>query len=233
MSLTNPAPESNHASLNRASPNHLPDLLRVLPLGDVLAGNLIHQRRKQTPAASTNELATLEGLALPYTQRAAFILRATSRIATAGGPGELVVKLFGVTPAQGEVAVSPSGDIVVLAADVQRGLDVVYVPAAGEVMDLVDYPAPLGVLTLPTAISNRGVIYLLEATATAATLTGRKGILVPATTNTATTKAALSADGTKVYFNTATDVVTRATVKLLVAPALGLSEELTAVATTI
>jgi hypothetical protein len=233
VSSTNPDPKSNHVSLNRANPGHLPDLLRVLPLGDVLAGNLIHQKRKQTPAAQTNELATLEGLGLPYTQRAAFILRATSRVASAGGPGELAVKLFAVTPTAGEVAVSPSGDIVVLAADVQRGLDVVYVPAAGEVVDLVDQPAPAGVLTLPTAISNRGVIYLLEATATAASLTGRKGILAPATTNTATTKAALSVDGTRVYFNSGTDAVTRATVKLLVAPALGLSEQLLADATTI
>ena len=128
MSSTNPDPKSVHTSLNRALPDHLGDLLRLLPLGDVLAGHVPQQRRRQTPAASSNELATLEAIGLPYTQRAAAILRATSRSATAGGPGELAVQAYGTTPAQGQVAVSPSGDVVVLAADVQRDLDVHYVP---------------------------------------------------------------------------------------------------------
>ena len=72
-----------------------------------------------------------------------------------------------------------------------------------------------------------------STTATVATITGRKIILVPAATNTATTKAALSQDGTKVYFNSGTDVVTRASVKLLVAPATGLAEQLLATSPTL
>lgn len=233
MSSTNPDPKSTHASLNRALPDHLADLLRLLPLGDVLAGHVPQQRRRQTPAASSNELATLEAVGLPYTQRAASIVRATSRSATAGGPGELAVQAYGATPAQGQVAVSPSGDIVVLAADVQRDLNVHYVPVCGEVVELNEMPAPAGVLTIPAQFVARGVIYLLEATATVATITGRKIILVPAATNTATTKAALSQDGTKVYFNSGTDVVTRASVKLLVAPATGLAEQLLATSPTL
>lgn len=228
MSSTNPDPKSTHVSLNRALPDHLADLLRLTPLGDVLAGHMPQQRRRLTPAANASELATLEAVGLPYTQRAAAILRATSRAASAGGPGELAVQAYGTTPAQGQVAVSPSGDIVVLAADVQRDLDVHYVPACGEVVELNEMPAPAGVLTIPAQFVARGVIYLLEATATVATITGRKIILVPATTNTATTKAALSKDGTLVYFNSGTDVVTRASVKLLVAPPIGLAERLLA-----
>lgn len=206
---------TNIDALNKADPNNLPDLLRYMRVGDLLSGHLTQFRDKQVPAAKTNELATLHGLGLPYKSRATSILRAYGRTGTAG-TGELAVQAFGATPTSGQIAVSPSGDIVTLAADALTDVWVVYTPMPGEVIELPALPAPAGVLTLPTWVSDRGPIYLLEAEATAATNTGRKIVLANATTNTATTKAALSVDGTKVYFNTATDVVTEARVTLLV-----------------
>jgi hypothetical protein len=90
------------------------------------------------------------------------------------------------------------------------------------------WPPPAG---FSNSIARRPLL-LLEATATVATITGRKIILAPAAAVVATTKAALAIDRTKVYFNTATDVVTYATVKLLLTPETPLVTALAAQATT-
>lgn len=201
-------------SLNRANPSTIPSHLQKSRIGDLLAGHLPQQLRQQDPAAQLNELATLEGLGLPYHSRASSIQRATVR---AGGvTGELTPVAYGVTPGTGEVAVSPSGDIVFLAADAITDVDVNYVPEDGEVVELPELPAPAGVLTLPTWITDRGAILLLEAEAITATITGRKIILVPGAAS-ATLQARLNVAKTTVIFNFGTDVVTTARVTLLVA----------------
>jgi hypothetical protein len=91
-----------------------------------------------------------------------------------------------------------------------------YVPEDGEVIALPDLPAPAGVLTLPSWITARGVILLLEAEAITATITGRKIVLVPGAAP-ATLQARLNVAKSTVIFNSATDVVTSARVTLLVA----------------
>ena len=106
-----------------------------------------------------------------------------------------------------------------LAADVERGLELVYVPQRGEVVEFT-LPVASGILTIPSTWSGKAIL-LLEAEVTkvsSGSNTGKKIILVPATAATATTKAALSKDRTKVYFNDATDHVSEARVKLLVQP---------------
>lgn len=207
-------PETQITSLNRANPSTLSDHFRKVRVGDLIAGHLPQQLRKKDPAAQLNELATVEGLGLPYYARAASILRATVR---AGGvTGELTPQVYGTTPATTQIAVSPSGDIVVLAADAITDLDVSYVPEDGEVFVSATLPAPAGVLTIPTQLTARGVVLLLEAEAITATITGRKIVLVPGAAP-ATLQARLNVAKTQVLFNFATDVVTAARVTLLVA----------------
>lgn len=208
-------PDTQITSLNRANPSTLSDHFRKARIGDLIAAHLPQQLRQQDPAAQLNELATLEGLGLPYYARAASILRATVRVG--GVTGELTPVAYGATPATTQIAVSPSGDIVVLAADAITDLDVNYVPEDGEVVELPPLPAPSGVLTLPSWVTARGAILLLEAEATVATITGRKGILVPGGTGPATLKARLAVNKASVNFNSGTDVVTEARVTLLVA----------------
>ena len=232
--MSYPDPKSNQASLNRASPNHIADLLRTCRLGDLLATHCNQQLRHKDPAADANQLATLESVGLPLHMRACSIQRAFARATSASGTlGELAVQAANATPAEGQIAVAPNGDIVVLAASAYTELDVTYVPIDGEVVELPALPAPSGVLTIPATYTARGVIALLYAEATAGTNKGQKIILAPATTNTATTKAALSVSGALVYFNSGTDAVTEAKVTLLVAPVVGLQAALLADAATV
>lgn len=218
-------------ALNRANSSTIATHLQKAQLGTVVAGHVPQQISGAVPAAQTNELATVLGLGLPYTSRASAVLRATVRTVSSGAVlGELTPVNHDVTPSTGNVAVSPSGDIVFLETDKATKVDVVYAPIAGEVVEWTG-PAPLGIMALPAWIIARNLL-LLEATATVATITGRKIILAPAAAVVATTKAALAIDRSKVYFNYATDVVTYATVKLLLTPETPLVTALAAQATT-
>jgi len=204
-------------ALNRANPTTLATNLKQAQLGTVLAGHVPLQIAGAAPAAQTNELATILSLGLPYTSRARRVIAATVREVSSGAVlGELTPINKDVTPSTGQVGVTPSGDIAFLETDKASVVDVVYVPIAGEVIDWTG-PAPAGVMTLPDWIIAREPLLLLEATADTATIGGRKIILAPAAAVVATTKAALAIDRSKVYFNFGTDVVTAATVKLLVA----------------
>lgn len=211
------------SALDRAHPTGLPDHLRKLHLGQVLAGHLPQQLVGKVPATRTGELSTVLSLGLPYWSRAQRVLRATVRTVGSGSVlGELSPINKDVTPSTGEVGVTPSGDIAFLGTDAATLVDVTYVPVAGDVVELT-LPAPAGVLTLPAAVVARNPLLLLEATATAGTNLGRKIVLAPAAAVVATTKAALAINRGAVYFNFATDAVTAATVKILVAPASGLA----------
>lgn len=219
-------------ALNRANSSTIATHLQKAQLGTVVAGHVPQQISGAVPAAQTNELATVLGLGLPYTSRASAVLRATVRTVSSGAVlGELTPVNHDVTPSTGNVAVSPSGDIVFLETDKATKVDVVYAPIAGEVVEWTG-PAPLGIMVLPAWIIARNPLLLLEATPTVATIGGRKIILAPAAAVVATTKAALAIDRSKVYFNYATDVVTYATVKLLLTPETPLVTALAAQATT-
>lgn len=214
-------------ALDRSHPTGLPDHLRVLHFGRVLAGHLPQQLSAKDPAASSYEVATLERVGLPDYAKAAYIERAIARTSGNSVTGELSVQAYGATPSTGQVAVSPSGDVVVLAADQITSLDVYYRPVCGDVVELT-LAVATGVLTLPSSVSGKALL-LLEAevmTVSSGSNTGKKIILVPASGVVATTKAALAIDRTKVYFNDATDHAATARVKLLVTPALDLAAAL-------
>jgi hypothetical protein len=220
------ANETNRDSLNRANPNTLPDLLRVARVGDLLGASLPqHLRKVDMVAAPANpgNLATLDAIDLPDGAKASVILRANSHAGSV--VGELTVVGKNVTPATGQIAVAPNGNIVTLAADAITNLDVAYVgEGPGTVVESY-FAVASNAISLPVALTGPGVIALLEAEVVAGTGTGNKIILAPGGAPAAG-QAAITTSGATINF-AAADAATRARVKLLVAPSA--AEQLQAV----
>jgi len=235
--------ESLRQALNRADPNALADMLRGANLGDVLRALPVYLRSQTAgvTGACAQQLSTLGTVVLPEDAKAATISRCTVK-ASGVANGEFTIVAYGTTPTTTQCAVAPNGDIVFLGSDAVTSADIIYTPQKGDVLGnsagglpaatagqltnstqgntSLTLPAPAAVMVIPSAYSGKAIL-LMQALANVATITGQKIILVPATGVTATTKAALSQDATKVYFNTATDVVTNVTVDLLVASGAG------------
>lgn len=218
---------TNKDSMNRANPNTVADLFRLIAIGNVLRGQIPQVERglnMDALGAQPENVSTLDVFKPADGSQALTILRATAR---AGGvTGELNIDPFGTTPGTGDIAVAPNGSIVTLASDAITDLDVVYVPDRGDVVELeLPVVVATGACPLPAQVTDRKVIALLEAEVLTGAVTGRKLILIPASSAPATAQARLSLPKTTVHFNTATDAPTRARVKLLV----GAAEDLTAV----
>lgn len=213
--------------LASANPQELADYLRYCKLGEMVR-SLPVQLCKQAPvagAASNYNLTTVSVIVLPADAKAAKIHRVAVRAGGSVGEFTPAAPEYGDTPSTTEFAITPCGDICVLGTDAITDMDVIYTPAQGEVVE-IELAVTTGVLTLPTAWTDRGVQMLLEAEATAGTLTGKKIVLVPLAGGgaglPATTKAQLTSNKTTVSFNNATDAVTKARVKCLLAPAFNL-----------
>lgn len=223
--MSAPQDGSMRAAADRANPNTLADFWRAIALGSLLQGQMPQVRRKLNPDAlgtSPNNLATLDAIELPASGKAHTIFRATVR---AGGvTGELTPVAYGTTPAAGQIAVAPNGDIVVLAADAITDLDVVYMPERGDVIESV-FPVSANVITLPTSITDRGVVLLADVEALEGTATGRKIVLVPGAGAPAAGQARLNIAKSTVTFAGA-DAVTRARVTLVVTAAEQLADVL-------
>jgi hypothetical protein len=213
--------------INLGDPNLLGDQVRALAVGDMLRALPTTLRRK-VPAADAGSLATLLAVVLPDDAKAHSIFRAYARAATAG-QGELTVVAPGTTPATGQIAVAPNGDIVTLAADAITDLDVVYLPEKCDPVELT-LPVASNVLTIPSTYTSKGVVLLLEAVALAGTATGKKIILVPGAGAPAAGQARLNLAKSTVTFAGA-DAVTSATVKFAVVSAIDVDALLTAAAT--
>jgi hypothetical protein len=210
------------SALNRANLNTLGDAMRLLGLGDMLRALPTHLRKKD-PVANPYNLATLESVTTPEDAKGATILRATVR---AGGvTGELTPQAFGVTPASGQIAVAPNGELVVLAADLITDVDVIYMPEKGDVVEVTDGVVTADVLTLSSVHTSKGVVLAVEVEATAGTATGKKIVLVPGAGAPAVGQARLNLAKTTVTFAGA-DVVTKARVKLIIGAAIDVSAKL-------
>ena len=110
-------------SFDTAKPETIADLLRVIAFGDVLRDQLPQVLRKQAPAADAAQLGTLQSFGCPAKGApAASILRARAWRGTTT-PAELTVEPYGTTPASGQIAVAPNGDLVVLASDAWLDVD--------------------------------------------------------------------------------------------------------------
>ena len=215
------------------SPQALPDMLNKISFGDFLRASKTYLRRKAplvgaTNGSNANQLTTLQVIPTGDDAKAATILRAYAISTSAAGTlGELAVQAFGATPADGQIAVAPNGDIVVLAASAYTSVDVVYEPEKQDVVEmLLPVVAATGVCALPTtnAAIARGVISLLEAeilTTSGAVTPAKKHILVPAAGAPATLQARLDVAKANVQFNQATDLPTGfVRVKLGVVPSV-------------
>lgn len=228
MTIVNSA-TSLKSELNKVSPQFLADALRIVKFGDVVRG-LPTTLRKKDPVASSYQLATLHALALPDSAKAAFIFRAYARATSAAGPlGELAVVGPGVTPATGEIAVAPNGDIVTLAADAYTSVDVHYLPTKYDLGE-VTLPVVANVLTLPVAATTPGVVRIFEAEALVGTSVGKKIILMPGAGAPAAGQARANLALTTVTFAVA-DAVTSARVKFGIVSAADLDALLEAEST--
>lgn len=213
-------------SMDRANPNTLSDGFRVVQIGKTLASDVKQTKRKvnfDDLGVSASELATLDALVLPEDARAGTVLRAYGRTGTAG-TGEMTVAAPNATPATGEIAVSPSGNIVALAADVLTDVDVEYIPVRGDVFEFTG-PVSSGSMALPSSITDRGVILLLSAQAQAPSVADQ--IVVAPGATPITGQAALSEAKDSVEF-LAGDGHTEATVRLLVVASVDANAELEA-----
>ena len=205
--------------LNEALPGMLSSQLKSIAFGNVLRAMNVPLWRK-VPAASPYNLATVQAVALPDDAKASAVIRAYAR---AGGvTGELVVDpyLAGAAPATGHVAVSPSGDVVVLAADAITDLDVSYEPMKVDVVEMTLPVVPgTGVCALPAALTAAplGVYVLMEAEALTGVLVQKMRVLTPAAGAPATTNARLDVAKANVTFAIA-DAVTSARVTVGVVP---------------
>lgn len=208
--------ETRREAINRANPNDLADFLRKLGFGDVLAGHPPQQLRRENPAPDASVDSTLEAVVLPAHRKAATILRAT--VLAGGVTGELAPQTYGTTPSTGQIAVSPSGDIVVLASDAITSLDVTYVPERGELADVVLAADPAtGFVELPPRLADKTIL-LSRAEILEGSATGAKEILVPASSAPAAGNARLSIPKNRVHFAVA-DGPTKVRLWLVVAPA--------------
>lgn len=188
---------------------------------------VVHHLTKQnphSPGSTDYQLGTLDSIALPHTLDptagagggvvAHSITRATAK---AGGvTGALTVDAYGATPATGEIAVAPNGDIVVLNADAITDLDVSFISEDGEIVEETGLVPASGVVTPLDPRASRGLKVLLEAEILTGTTVGKSIILVPASSNPATTKAALDIAKKTIRFNSSTDAPLTVRVRYLV-----------------
>jgi hypothetical protein len=203
-------------AFNRCDPNVLPDMLRKVAVGDVLRAQLPQVLRMKTPAADVSQIATLSSFALPTYARATAVTRAYARATTAGGTlGELAVQAVNATPGDGQIAVAPNGQIVVLTASAYTSVDVEYVPARGDVVTLTSQPVVANVFAIPAALTAKGIVYLLSCAAVTGTVTGNNIVIAPGGVSVVATQANLNPAKTSVQFVVA-DAVTSCTVSLLV-----------------
>lgn len=211
---------------NAAGPNTLPDGFRVVKLGNVLRALPTFLRKKNADAAGVSpyDLATLDVLQLPDDAKAHNIFRAYARAGT-GTLGERTVAALHATPAAGEVAVTPAGNIAFLAADAYTDVDVVYMPDKYDIAE-VELTVTASVMTLPVALTTPGVTFLMEAEATVGTSLGKKIILAPGAGAPAAGQARLNLAKSTVTFAVA-DAVTKARVKLAISAAVDVDALLT------
>lgn len=210
--------ETVKQTLNKVTAHEVADGLRLLKLGQTLGSDVKQTLRKSSPnAAGTNpsDLASLHSLVLPDDAKAMTIHRAYAR-AGGGTNGELAVQAPNATPIDGQIALSPAGNIVLLAASAYTDVDVEYHPVRGDVIQLVgSVVAGTGVMAVPAALVTRGIVMIEEADVLAGGALGRKIVLAPAAGAPAAGRVRLDVAKGSIQFAIA-DAVTRASCKLLV-----------------
>lgn len=206
------------SDLDRAPAGSLPSMFQAVQIGSVLRA-IPTTLRKKAPAASAYNIATLQAFALPDDAKAVSIFRAYGRVGTAAA-GELTVDAANATPGTGEIAVSPSGDIVVLAADAWTSVDVEYLPAKYDCFEATLNCVPgTGLVALPASWTNAGVVMVMEAEVLAGTLATKMIVQAPNNSAPATGHARLTLAKTAVHFAVA-DAATSVRLKVALCAAV-------------
>ena len=189
--------------LNLPNNSTLATKLQQMKFGDFVRGStarLYHQ----APAAGLYNDATATALALPDDAKSSTLGRVYVR---AGGvTGEFVVDPgIEVAPVTGHAGVSPSGDIVFLAADLVTDADVEYEPAALTSKEFTAACVPAtGLVTLSGAVldalGKSRMVIIEEAEILVGTAAGKKIVGLPAAGAPAAGHARLSIAKTSVFF---------------------------------
>jgi len=199
---------------NRAPIGALPDMFRVLALGDFLAGNVPQFLRHQDPVAVGGYgVASTEMVSLDYYSRASSIQRATSRAGTS--TGDLTVDGYsGTAPAAAHIGISPDGNLMFAPSSDVTNVDVYYTPERGVPVELVR-PVSSNAIALPSSITDLGAVLLMEAESLEGTLTGLLRVQLPSGSAASSGCARFDLAKANVKF-AAANAVTRARVLLLV-----------------
>lgn len=133
--------------LNKANPNHLADLFREFGIGSFLRA-MPSALRKKAPAVgalANYHTSAVHVVVLPADAKASVVQRASGRAGSV--TGEFTPQAYGATPTTGQVAVTPCGDIAFVAADAVTDVDIDYLPAKGDVVELT-LPCAASVLSI-------------------------------------------------------------------------------------
>lgn len=195
------------AVLNESNPNKLADAGRLVRLGTALS--LIARKAVVTVVAGT-------GIgALPTNAKAATILRCFVR---AGGVSGYFTPIAGeAPPATTQVAISPGGDLLFLAADAVTSAEVIYLAEEGEVItERMTVAASAGLFA-----QGRRAARVLSATVVAGVTPGV--VLVPddRTTAAGAGEVCLTLLGTGVVFNAGNVVAGTVDVTYIAQPGFG------------
>lgn len=211
------------ADMDRANANDLPDAFRIIKLGQTLMQDVKQTLRRYnihvTSGVNVYDDPTLDALVLPDDCKAGRLLHART-YASGVAVQEYTLDANDTVPITLHAAIQPTGNIAVLAADAITSIDLEFMPARGDMLE-VTLPAVAGVITLPVAFTTRGVIYACEVQATqigAGGLLGTKQVLAPGAGAPAAGQCRLNLAKTTITFAGA-DLVQAARVKCYVAAA--------------
>lgn len=205
------------AALNLMTPAQMADMLRSMQFGNMVRALPTYLFKQAVSIAAANPyiVATAQSITLPDDAKGLVILYAIGR-AGAGTLGTplIVDTTAGTAPAAGHIKLSPTGDILLNAADAFTSIDILYVPQKYDTQEFT-LPVTTNVLTLPAPLGAAAA--LLEVEGLVGTAAGKKIVDMPGTAPAAG-HAALNALGTTVAFQ-ATDAITSARVKYGTIPA--------------
>lgn len=152
-------------------------------------------------------------LVLPDNAKAAAILRCYAAAGTVKG---LMAPALSGTPATGNCAVTPDGNIVFAAADAVTLAEATYVVAEGDVIEeVIQVASSVGTLN-----AGRAASVLIEAVVLTGVVAGAVGINARGTATT-TAKAAINDAGTGIVFHANQVVAGTARVKYIATPGVG------------
>ncbi len=216
--------ETLRSTFNRGSLSTLADALRLIKFGDVLDSLAATLRRSGTVASAGVDAGALVTAAQQADVPALGVLSAYAR-SGAGAAGPLA-QAAAYPPVAGEVGVAPNGAVVTAAADAWTSVDVVYLPAKGDVVEVTVSVVPgTGVAAIPPSVAAAGMVMLLDAESLAGGFTGAAEVLEPGAGAPAAGQARLNLALTGVTF-AAADAVTQARLRVLVCSAQELSAQL-------